>query len=142
MFALQPEMKVFSGSANRELAQRICDYIGTPLGQATISSFPDGETYVKIDKVYDSMGRIRFSPACIRIHPITAVDFAEDGGLAPDEHYSTQPTPIIVDFITFAMPTIGCSVLAAHGERPKRSKMRSRRFCAITSSWNSPRPKR
>jgi len=50
MFALQPEMKVFSGSANRELAQRICDYIGTPLGQATISSFPDGETYVKIEE--------------------------------------------------------------------------------------------
>src|SRR5215212_5876370 len=50
MFALQPEMKVFSGTANRELAQRICDYIGTPLGQATISSFPDGETYVKIEE--------------------------------------------------------------------------------------------
>src|SRR6201989_450987 len=50
MFALQPEMKVFSGSANRELAQRICNYIGTPLGQATISSFADGETYVKIEE--------------------------------------------------------------------------------------------
>ena len=32
MFALQPEMKIFSGSANRELAQRICDCIGMPLG--------------------------------------------------------------------------------------------------------------
>src|ERR1700704_4004706 len=50
MFALQPEMKIFSGSANRELAQRICDYIGVPLGQAHISSFPDGETYVKIEE--------------------------------------------------------------------------------------------
>src|SRR5688500_19842451 len=50
MFALQPEMKIFSGSANRELAQRICDCIGAPLGQATISSFPDGETYVKIEE--------------------------------------------------------------------------------------------
>jgi ribose-phosphate pyrophosphokinase len=50
MFALQPEMKIFSGSANRELAQRICDFIGAPLGQATISSFPDGETYVKIEE--------------------------------------------------------------------------------------------
>src|SRR3954463_9291438 len=50
MFASQPEMKVFSGSANRELAQRICDCIGMPLGQATISSFPDGETYVKIEE--------------------------------------------------------------------------------------------
>src|ERR1700752_1940739 len=50
MFALQPEMKVFSGTANRELAQRICKYIGAPLGQATISSFPDSETYVKIEE--------------------------------------------------------------------------------------------
>ncbi len=50
MFARQPEMKVFSGSANRELAERICNYIGIPLGQATISSFPDGETYVKIEE--------------------------------------------------------------------------------------------
>jgi ribose-phosphate pyrophosphokinase len=50
MFALQPEMKIFSGSANRTLAERICNYIGVPLGQATISSFPDGETYVKIEE--------------------------------------------------------------------------------------------
>lgn len=50
MFALQPELKIFSGSANRELAQRICDFVGAPLGQATISSFPDGETYVKIEE--------------------------------------------------------------------------------------------
>ena len=50
MFALQPELKVFTGSANRDLAERICKYIGVPLGQATISSFPDGETYVKIEE--------------------------------------------------------------------------------------------
>jgi ribose-phosphate pyrophosphokinase len=50
MFALQPEMKVFSGSANRDLAERICKYLGVPLGQATIKSFPDGETYVKIEE--------------------------------------------------------------------------------------------
>src|ERR1700720_4656882 len=50
MFALQPEMKVFSGTANPVLAQQICKYIGTPLGQATITSFPDGETYVRIEE--------------------------------------------------------------------------------------------
>src|SRR5213083_1923788 len=50
MFALQPELKVFTGSANRDLAERICKYIGVPLGQATISSFPDGETYVRIEE--------------------------------------------------------------------------------------------
>src|ERR1700739_1672672 len=50
MFALQPEMKVFTGTANPDLAQQICKYIGTPLGKATISSFPDGETYVMIEE--------------------------------------------------------------------------------------------
>ena len=50
MFALQPELKIFSGSANRDLAERICKYVGVPLGRATISSFPDGETYVRIEE--------------------------------------------------------------------------------------------
>src|SRR3981081_3042027 len=50
MFGLQPEMKVFRGSANRGLAQRICDCIVTPRGHATISASPDGETYVKIEE--------------------------------------------------------------------------------------------
>ena len=45
-----PELKIFTGTANRELAQRICDAIDAPLGDATISSFPDGETYVKIEE--------------------------------------------------------------------------------------------
>ena len=50
MFALQPEMKIFSGPAHRDLAESICKYIGIPLGKATISSFPDGETYVRIEE--------------------------------------------------------------------------------------------
>jgi ribose-phosphate pyrophosphokinase len=50
MFARQPELKIFTGSANRELAQRICAAVGTPLGKATISSFPDGETYVRFEE--------------------------------------------------------------------------------------------
>lgn len=64
MFARQPEMKVFSGSANRELAQRICDYIGVPLGQATISSFPDGETYVKIEENIRGRDVFIIQPTC------------------------------------------------------------------------------
>mgnify|MGYP001797271804 CR=1 FL=1 len=59
MFARQPEMKIFSGSANRELAEKICDFIGVPLGKATISSFPDGETNVTIDE--NVRGRVVYS---------------------------------------------------------------------------------
>ena len=50
MHTLHPEMKIFSGSANRDLAEKICRSIGAPLGEATISSFPDGETYVKFEE--------------------------------------------------------------------------------------------
>src|SRR5580700_5626663 len=64
MFALQPEMKVFSGTANRELAERICKYIGVPLGQATISSFPDGETYVKIEENIRGRDVFIIQPTC------------------------------------------------------------------------------
>ncbi len=43
-------MKIFSGNANPQLAQAICDSIEVPLGQCTVSAFPDGETFVKIDE--------------------------------------------------------------------------------------------
>jgi ribose-phosphate pyrophosphokinase len=64
MFALQPELKVFSGSANRDLAERICKYIGVPLGQAIISSFPDGETYVKIEENIRGHDVFIIQPTC------------------------------------------------------------------------------
>ena len=64
MFARQPEMKVFSGSANRELALRICRYISVPLGQATISSFPDGETYVRIEENIRGHDVFIIQPTC------------------------------------------------------------------------------
>jgi len=64
MFALQPEMKVFSGSANRELAERICSYLGVPLGQATISSFPDSETYVRIEENIRGRDVFIIQPTC------------------------------------------------------------------------------
>jgi ribose-phosphate pyrophosphokinase len=64
MYALQPELKIFSGSANRDLAQRICDAIGEPLGQATISQFPDSETYVKIDENIRGRDVFIIQPTC------------------------------------------------------------------------------
>ena len=64
MFALQPELKVFSGTANRDLAERICKYIGVPLGQGTISSFPDGETYVKIEENIRGHDVFIIQPTC------------------------------------------------------------------------------
>jgi len=44
------QLKVFSGSSNPELATKICKVIGTEMAEATVTSFPDGETFVKINE--------------------------------------------------------------------------------------------
>src|SRR5947209_5004238 len=43
------ELKIFSGSANRPLADGICDYLGVSLGSALVGKFKNGETRIKID---------------------------------------------------------------------------------------------
>ena len=43
-------LKVFSGNSNRPLAEEICRHINVPLGEATVTSFPDGESFVKINE--------------------------------------------------------------------------------------------
>jgi ribose-phosphate pyrophosphokinase len=45
-----PYPKIFSGNSNRPLAEDICASIGAPLGEATVTSFPDGESFVKINE--------------------------------------------------------------------------------------------
>lgn len=44
------EVKIFTGNANPEVAQRIADAIGLPLGKATVSTFSDGEISVNIEE--------------------------------------------------------------------------------------------
>lgn len=45
------DIKVFAGNSNRELAEKIAEKIGIPLGQATVGQFSDGETAVNIGEV-------------------------------------------------------------------------------------------
>ncbi len=57
-------MKFFTGRAHPELAKRICEYLGLPLGRAVMGNFPDGEISCKIDE--DVRGRDVFilQPTC------------------------------------------------------------------------------
>lgn len=64
MFRSQTEMKIFCGSAHRDLAQRICTGIGVPLGDATVSTFPDGETFVKINENIRGRDVFLVQPTC------------------------------------------------------------------------------
>ncbi|HEY8503100.1 MAG TPA: ribose-phosphate pyrophosphokinase [Gemmataceae bacterium] len=57
-------LKVFSGNANRPLAERIADSLGDCLGRMQVDKFPDGETRVMIEE--DVRGRDVFivQPTC------------------------------------------------------------------------------
>ena len=46
----QTRLRLFSGNANRPLAQAICDYLGGELGDASVGQFSDGEVLVKINE--------------------------------------------------------------------------------------------
>lgn len=58
------KLKIFSGRANRPLAENIARNLGVPLGRLTIDDFPDGETSIRIDE--DVRGRDVFivQPTC------------------------------------------------------------------------------
>ncbi|HEX4124720.1 MAG TPA: ribose-phosphate pyrophosphokinase [Tepidisphaeraceae bacterium] len=59
------KLKVFTGRANKPLAQKICDYLQIPLGRGNTESFPDGELIVKVDE--DVRGR-----DCFVVQPTSA----------------------------------------------------------------------
>src|SRR5437763_4712901 len=63
------KLKVFTGRANPQLAQKICDYLQIPLGNGRTELFPDGELIVKVEE--DVRGRDCFivQPTS---HPINA----------------------------------------------------------------------
>jgi len=44
-----PEMKIFTGAAHPQLAADIAAYLGQELSDATVTTFPDGESFVKIN---------------------------------------------------------------------------------------------
>ncbi len=48
--AAETRLRLFTGNANRPLAEAICDYLGTELGDASVDQFADGETSVKINE--------------------------------------------------------------------------------------------
>lgn len=45
---MKDEMHIFTGNANRVLAEEVCSHLGVPLGQALVRRFSDGEVMVEI----------------------------------------------------------------------------------------------
>ena len=64
VIAPSSKLKIFSGRANKPLAESIAKHLGVPLGNINLGNFPDGETTVRIDE--DVRGRDVFivQPTC------------------------------------------------------------------------------
>ncbi len=58
------ELKVFSGNANRPLAEEICRHLKIPLGKACITTFCDGELYFQILENVRGIDVFVIQPTC------------------------------------------------------------------------------
>jgi len=58
------ELKIFSGSANRELAVEIANYVGVPLGECEVSRFGDGEIAISIGESVRGTNSFLIQPLC------------------------------------------------------------------------------
>ena len=57
-------MRLLAGTAHPQLARAIAAYVGSPLGDVTVSSFPDGETFVKINENIRGRDVFIIQPTC------------------------------------------------------------------------------
>ncbi len=58
------QLQVFTGSANRPLAEAIAQYLSVELGNATVSAFPDGETFVRYEENVRGNDIFIIQPTC------------------------------------------------------------------------------
>jgi len=58
------EMKLLTGSAHPKLAQEIADYIGVSLVDTTVTTFPDGESFVRINENIRGRDVFIIQPTC------------------------------------------------------------------------------
>ena len=57
-------MKLISGTAHPALSREIAEYIGVPLTDATVSAFPDGETFVRVNENIRGRDVFIIQPTC------------------------------------------------------------------------------
>ena len=58
------ELKLFTGNANRALAEEIAQYLHVPLGDAEVSRFSDGEVFVQVNENVRGTDVFIVQPTC------------------------------------------------------------------------------
>jgi ribose-phosphate pyrophosphokinase len=57
-------LRIFTGNANKQLAERICDFLKIGLGKAKVARFSDGEVQVEIEESVRGMDTFVVQPTC------------------------------------------------------------------------------
>ena len=60
----EKQLKIFSGNSNRPLADEICEYLKMPLGDASVTSFPDNESFVRFNENIRGMDVFLIQSTC------------------------------------------------------------------------------
>lgn len=61
-------IKVFSGNANRQLAEKICKELNVPFGCCEVGQFSDGEIFVNIDETVRGADVYIIQPTCTPVN--------------------------------------------------------------------------
>ena len=126
---------IFSGNANRELAEAICRHLETPLGHAEVTRFADGEIYVEINENVRGVNCFVVQPTSTPVNDnlmellvmIDALKRASAGsiiavipyfGYARQDRKSKPRTPISARLVADLMTVVGGRPRA--GDRPAR----------------------
>jgi ribose-phosphate pyrophosphokinase len=62
------DLQVFAGNANPALAEKICEYLDIPLGDAYVGRFPDGEIDIKINDDVRGSDVFVIQPTCAPVN--------------------------------------------------------------------------
>jgi len=118
------QFKVFSGTANLELAQKICDYLNISLGKCIIKRFSDGEIFVEIKENIRGADVFIIQPTCPPVNEhlmelLIMVDAARRAsarrvtavvpyyGYARQDRKTTPRTPISAKLVANLIVTAG-----------------------------------
>jgi ribose-phosphate pyrophosphokinase len=62
------DLKIFTGNANRPLAEKICQYLTVPLGEAVVGRFSDGEIQVEFQENVRGKDVYVIQPTCMPVN--------------------------------------------------------------------------
>ena len=65
---MEGRLQIFSGNANRSLAQEIASYLNINLGRATVGTFKNGETRVKVEENVRGSDVFVVQPTCTPVN--------------------------------------------------------------------------